>query len=76
MKQQGITQKELAERLGVSEPALSMQLKSDGMSLQRLNVIAKVMGVEMVELIARNENSASSNMYCPHCGKPIKVTLG
>lgn len=75
MKQQGVSQKELAERLGISEPAMSMQIKSEGISLQRLNEIAEALGVELIQLIARDKKSASSTMYCPHCGKEIKVSL-
>lgn len=74
MKQQGVSQKELAERLGVSEPALCMQLKSEGISLQRLNEIAEALGVELIQLIV-HKPSAGSIGYCPHCGKEIHIAL-
>lgn len=75
MKRLGVTQKELAERLEVSEPAFSTQLKSEGISLQRVYEIADALGVDIKELIISNKKSAGNTLCCPHCGKEISVSL-
>lgn len=73
LKERGIMQKELAERLGVSDVALRQSLKGNP-TISTLQKIAEALGVEFLELFASSSSSAGG-MVCPHCGKPINVTI-
>lgn len=53
LKQKGMTAKELAEKIGISEAALSLSLGGNP-TLSRLQEIADALGVEMNELIHFN----------------------
>ena len=48
---QGISYKELAVQLGVSEPAVKRDLSRGKFSLERLDKICEVLGVEVDDLI-------------------------
>lgn len=64
LKQKGMTAKELAEKIGISEAALSLSLGGNP-TLSRLQEIAGALGVEMNELFAPINNE---EMRCPKCG--------
>ena len=69
LREKGVTQKDLASRLGISEPVVSVMVGGNP-TLQTLNDIAKALGVRVSELI---DEPASEYMNCPHCGGKIKV---
>lgn len=48
LKRKGITQKELATRLGISEPTLSVKMNLDNWRENDLNKIAEVCGCKYV----------------------------
>lgn len=64
-----ITQKDLAEKLGVSEVTLS-RASSGNTSLPLLEKIALSLGVEVSELFAP---ASSGSMVCPACGAKISL---
>lgn len=71
LKEKGITAKELANRLSLSEGALSQSLNGNP-TLERLRQIADALEVPITELFAASDTcTVSAN--CPHCGKPITV---
>lgn len=63
------TQKELAEKLGVTETTLS-RAASGNTSLPLLEEIAAALGVEVSELFAPKSNT----IVCPKCGAVLDVT--
>jgi len=69
LKSKRVTQKELALRLGVSEPVVSNSI-SGNPTLQTLNDIAKALNVRVSELI---DEQAIDIINCPNCG--AKLTL-
>ncbi len=70
-QQNGITQKMLAERMGISDISLNKTLRGEYPQLQTLEKIAAALGVEIGDLFAPSEPV----LRCPHCGKPINVEL-
>lgn len=81
IKIKGITQKDFAEKLGMSPIGLS-QILSGKPSYTTLEKIASALEVEVWELLVSPEeivrkHSNLKNMdkaqACPHCGKPIII---
>lgn len=64
------TQKELAEKLGVSEVTLS-RASNGNTSLPLLEKIATALGVPVSSLF---EHPKEGIITCPNCGKEIKLT--
>lgn len=65
------TQKELAEKLGVSEVTLS-RASNGNTSLPLLEKIANILEIEISELFAPS-NHEESIMRCPNCGAKLKL---
>lgn len=65
----GITQKELAQALDVTERTISSAGKGNA-SIQMLQRIASALGVKVAELF---EDQPEPSAHCPHCGKPIDL---
>lgn len=74
-REKGITQGELAERYGVTKAAFSNAITNGRFNVRNLERIAEILGVEVYELFEPAPESSVS-LNCPHCGKPIRVTLG
>ena len=72
LRRKGMTAKELAVKIGISEGALSKSL-SGNPTLERIEQIAVALGVSVPELFAPQP---TNTITCPHCGKLIKVEKG
>ena len=70
-KERGITQAQLAEKLGIARESLSRMLVSP--SYPTLEKISAALGVPMWQLFASPEEVKSG--VCPHCGKPIIIKI-
>lgn len=66
----GITQKELAERLGVSEVTLS-RASNGNTSLQLLERIAEELSIEVYEIFTSSGNEGV--LKCPRCGAKLRL---
>ena len=73
LKQKGITAKELAGKLNLSEGALSQSLNGNP-TLERLTQIASALGVSVAELFEAPA-ADSAVITCPHCHKPITLQV-
>ena len=71
-KLQGITQQELADRIGISRPAMSQRM-SNNPNLSSLEEIAQALGVSVRDLFKPEGNEAK--LTCPHCGMPIEIHI-
>jgi transcriptional regulator with XRE-family HTH domain len=71
-KLQGITQKDLAFKLGVSDISLNKTLRGGYPQLQTLEKIALVLNVDIVELFDRPNKSI---LQCPHCGSELNIKI-
>lgn len=69
-KQKGVKQIELAKILDMREDSLSIAIKRDTLSIDKLDIIANHLGVEIAELFAPREEGV---IICPKCGGKFKV---
>jgi transcriptional regulator with XRE-family HTH domain len=71
LKQQGHTQRWLAEQMRITPIALNKILKRDRPTFDNLEALASALGVAIPELFA--DYSSTSTLVCPHCGKVITI---
>lgn len=73
LREKGITAKELASKIGMTETGLSIAMGDNGNPpLKRLEQIATALGVPVTELFDKPKEGV---IHCPHCGKEIKIKL-
>lgn len=68
MQERGMTQKKLAEEIGVAEISLSRSLRGNP-TVETLDKIASALGVEIQELF----KSEKGVITCPKCGTKFKM---
>lgn len=71
MQEKGITQKRLAEQMGVAEISLSRSLRGNP-TLETLSKIAEALEVDIVDLFERKKEKGNT-MICPKCGSKFKL---
>ena len=77
LKEQGITTKELAEKMGISQSALNQNI-SGNPSVRILSNIANALNVPIWQLFADPaEIQTKDNTFitCPHCGREIQIEV-
>lgn len=83
-KLHGVTQRQLAEKIGVTDNSLSMTLGKNNPQLSTLSNIADALGVSVSQLLASPEELAllagksreeehGKVLRCPHCGEEIEL---
>ncbi len=73
IREKGMTQVELAKKLGINPISLSQALARNNFELNRLADIADALGVEIPELF--KAGTKGIELTCPHCGKVVKLVL-
>lgn len=72
----GITQKELAAKVGLSTTSLSRIITGDQKpSLDTLEKIATALNVGISDLFGDSVANYENTIICPHCGKRIKLSV-
>lgn len=72
IRRQGFSLKDVADKMGVSVSALS-QVVAGNPTLTKLQEIADIIGMPVAALLDEDYNS--KELTCPHCGKPIRVSI-
>ena len=81
-KLKGMQQKELAQKLGITEIGLSATLKKNNPQLSTMVNIADALDVSLIELLSVGESQPEKEnnipdqggmMRCPHCGGNIEI---
>ena len=72
-RDKGITQAQLATRIGIKPVSFSQAISRNNFDIQYLSRIADALGVEIPDLFQQLNKDV--NGVCPHCGKPIKITI-
>ena len=69
-KERGITQEDLARRLGIRPSSLSQAISRNRLSAEYLERIADALKVSVGELFEHD-----TTLICPHCGRLIRLKV-
>ena len=76
LKQRGLTQNELAERLGINRVSLSRLLSDkNDMRISTIKKIADAIGCDVAEFFTPAETEDHNVITCPHCGAKLVINL-
>lgn len=78
IKEKGITQQILADRMGVSLSAVRQMVGAQSLTTSTVEKIATALDVPMWQLFASPGEvvkEITGGDRCPHCGQPIKIRL-
>lgn len=75
IKAHGQTISSIADKLGITQSALSQQINNNTITLAKVEQIAAICGVPFEDFISRHGEDRVSKLYCPHCGKPIELEI-
>lgn len=76
LKQRGLTQNELAERLGINRVSLSRILSNkNDMRVSTIIKIADAIGCDVSEFFAPADTAEHNTTTCPHCGAKLVINL-
>ena len=76
LKQRGLKQNELAERLGINRVSLSRLLSDkNDMRFSTIKKIADAIGCDVSEFFTQAETEDHKVITCPHCGAKLVINL-
>lgn len=77
LKEKGITQQELADKVGVSYQSMKQTLNAPSVTTSTLEKIAAALDVPLWQLFASSQEvqETKNTITCPHCGKPIELEV-
>ena len=75
LKQRGLTQNEIADRLGINRVSLSRLLSDkNDMRVSTIKKIADAIGCDVAEFFSPAETE-DNTITCPHCGEKLVINL-
>lgn len=76
LKKRGLTQNELADRLGINRVSLSRLLSDkNDMRISTIRKIADAIGCDVTEFFTLAEKEDNNTITCPHCGEKLFINL-
>lgn len=76
LKKYGITQIDLAERMGINRVSLNVTLNNPNIKLSTLDKLADAIGCDVAEFFTPLPTNADHNVItCPHCGAKLVINL-
>ena len=76
LKQRGLTQNELADRLGINRVSLCRLLSDkNDMRVSTIKKIAEAIGCDVAEFFTPEEKEEHTTITCPHCGAKLVINL-
>lgn len=80
LKEKGLKQQDLAEKMGISLSAVKQMLGADSLTTSTLERIAAAVDVPVWQFFISPDDLANqvggNSFCCPHCGKPLKIRAG
>ena len=76
LKQRGLKQNDLADRLGINRVSLSRLLSDkNDMRISTIKKIADAIGCDVSEFFTPAETEDHNVITCPHCGAKLVINL-
>ena len=76
LKNRGLKQNELADRLGINRVSLSRLLSDkNDMRISTIKKIADAIGCDVTEFFAPADKADHNVITCPHCGAKLVINL-
>ena len=76
LKQRGLKQNDLAERLGINRVSMSRLLSDkNDMRLSTIKKIADAIGCDVSEFFTKADTEDNNTITCPHCGEKLVINL-
>ena len=76
LKKIGLTQNELADRLGINRVSLSRLLSDkNDMRMSTIKKIADAIGCDVAEFFTKAHTEDNNTITCPHCGEKLVINL-
>lgn len=79
LKEKGLTQQMLADRMNVSLSAVKQMVSAESLTTSTLEKIATALNVPMWQLFASQDEVSPKKdaltINCPHCGKEINIKV-
>ena len=76
LKQRGLKQNDLADRLGINRVSLSRLLSDkNDMMFSTIKKIAEAIGCDVSEFFTPAETEEHNTITCPHCGEKLVINL-
>ena len=76
LKKIGLTQNELADRLGINRVSLSRLLSDkNDIRISTIKKIADAIGCDVAEFFSPAETEDNNTITCPHCGEKLVINL-
>lgn len=76
-KERGITQAQLADKLGIQAVSFSQAVSRNKFNMDRLAEMAEALNVEIPELFESRKSKCEEEtiIACPNCGKEIPINV-
>ena len=76
LKQRGLTQNYIADRLGINRVSLSRLLSDkNDMRLSTIKKIADAIGCDVTDFFTPTDKADNNTITCPHCGAKLVINL-